>query len=84
MIINATCIAIPAVLWIASVQVEYPDRLSIIWIAIFLGQFPPVNSGICSFLLIGCRPARGTSSSICQTVGGIKKFIMGSETPPMV
>ena len=39
MIINATCIAIPAVVWIASVQVEYPDRLSIIWIAIFLGRF---------------------------------------------
>lgn len=39
MIINATCIAIPAVVWIASVQVEYPDRLSIIWIAIFLDLF---------------------------------------------
>ena len=37
MIINATCIAIPAAIWIASIQVEYPDRLALIWIAIVLG-----------------------------------------------
>ena len=38
MIINAACIAIPAAIWIASIQVEYPDRLALIWIAIALGQ----------------------------------------------
>ena len=37
MIINAICIAIPAGIWIASIQVEYPDRLALIWIAITLG-----------------------------------------------
>lgn len=36
MLINAACIAIPAALWIASIQVEYPDRLALIWIAIVL------------------------------------------------
>lgn len=39
MIINSTCIAIPAAVWIASVQVEYPDRLALVWIAIFLDLF---------------------------------------------
>lgn len=39
MIINATCIAVPAAIWIASVQVEYPDRLALIWVAIFIDLF---------------------------------------------
>lgn len=43
MIINVTCIAISAVLWIASVQVAYPDRLPLIYIAVFLGQSSYVN-----------------------------------------
>lgn len=46
MIINAICIAIPAVIWIASVQVEYPDRLALIWVAIVLGQHSCVNFGL--------------------------------------
>lgn len=46
MIINATCVAIPATIWIASIQVEYPDRLALIWIAIVLGFFPFANSGL--------------------------------------
>lgn len=37
MIINAICTAIPAAVWVASVQVEYPDRLALVWIAIVLG-----------------------------------------------
>ena len=37
MIINATCIAIPVAIWVASIQVEYPDRLALIWVAIVLG-----------------------------------------------
>lgn len=45
MIINSTCIAIPAAVWIASVQVEYPDRLALVWIAIFLGQSYYANFG---------------------------------------
>lgn len=43
MIINATCIAVPAAIWIASVQVEYPDRLALIWVAIFIGQSAHAN-----------------------------------------
>ena len=38
MIINAACITVPAAIWIASIQVENPDRLALVWIAIFLGQ----------------------------------------------
>lgn len=43
MIINATLIAIPSALWIASIQLDYPDRLSIVWIAIFLDLFGPLS-----------------------------------------
>ena len=32
------CVIIPSVLWIASIQVDYPNRLALIWIAIFLGK----------------------------------------------
>ncbi len=38
MIINAACIMIPTAIWIASIQVKYPDRLALVWIAIVLGQ----------------------------------------------
>lgn len=34
MIINALMIAIPWVVWIGSIQVEYPNRLALIWVAI--------------------------------------------------
>ncbi len=46
---NAIIVAIPSALWIASVHLDYPNRLAIIWIAIplgerlkskFLGRFP--------------------------------------------
>lgn len=40
MIINFACIVIPAAIWIASIQIEYPDRLALIWIGIVLGQLP--------------------------------------------
>lgn len=46
MIINAICIAIPAAVWIASVQVEYPDRLALVWIAIFLGLSSYASFGL--------------------------------------
>ena len=39
MIINATCIFVPAALWVASIQVPYPDRLALIWVAVMLGQY---------------------------------------------
>lgn len=39
MIINALLIAIPSALWIASIQLEYPDRLALIWIAIVWDLF---------------------------------------------
>jgi len=39
MIINATMVAIPCALWITSIQVEYPDRLALIWVAIVFDLF---------------------------------------------
>lgn len=45
MIVNAACNVIPAAIWIASIQVEYPDRLALIWIAVVLGQSSYVKFG---------------------------------------
>ena len=39
MILCAISVAVPAILWIASIQVEYPHRLVLIWIAITLDLF---------------------------------------------
>ena len=38
MTMHIVCVLVPAVLWIASIQVDYPDRFAIIWVAIFLGK----------------------------------------------
>ena len=38
MIANSVTIVVPAALWIASVQVDYPNRLALIWVAIFVGK----------------------------------------------
>ena len=84
MIINAACIAIPAAIYIASIQVEYPDRLALIWIAIVLGQSSSVNLGLGPSLLIGLRFAVGTIPCSCQAVGRVKAHIMGSETFQLV
>ena len=46
MIINAVCIAVPAAIWIASIQVDYPDRLALVWIAIVLGQSSYMDFGL--------------------------------------
>lgn len=45
MIVNAASNVIPAVIWIASIQVDYPDRLALIWIAVVLGQSSCENLG---------------------------------------
>ena len=42
MVANAIIIAIPSVLWVASIHVDYPKRLAIIWIAIALDLFAAV------------------------------------------
>ena len=39
MIINMILIAIPSAFWIASIQLEYPNQLPLIWIAIFFDLF---------------------------------------------
>ncbi|MCJ1460606.1 hypothetical protein MMC28_010988 [Mycoblastus sanguinarius] len=39
MFVNAILVIIPAAIWIASIQVEYPDRLALIWTAIFVDLF---------------------------------------------
>jgi len=38
MILMAIMTAFPVVIWIGSIQVEYPKRLALIWIAIFFGM----------------------------------------------
>ena len=38
MIMNAIAIVVPAAIWIASIQVDYPNRIALIWIAIFVGK----------------------------------------------
>ena len=84
MIINATCVAIPAAIWIASVQVEYPDRLALIWIAIVIGRSPYVILGLRTIFAECLRFARGSIYSSCQAVGRIKASFMGSEPSRMV
>ena len=37
MISNTILVVIPSALWIASIQVEYPRRLGLIWTALFFG-----------------------------------------------
>lgn len=37
MISNAVLVVIPCALWIASIHVEYPRRLGLIWTALFFG-----------------------------------------------
>lgn len=37
MITNTVLIVIPSILWIASIHVEYPRRLGLIWVALFFG-----------------------------------------------
>lgn len=38
MVLLAAMTAVPAGLWVASIQVEYPNRLALIWIALFMGK----------------------------------------------
>lgn len=40
MYMHILCIVVPAALWIASIQVEYPLRFAVIWVAIILGKPP--------------------------------------------
>lgn len=35
---NVIAIIVPSAIWIASIQVEYPKRIALIWIAIFIGE----------------------------------------------
>lgn len=53
MIINVIAIVVPSAIWIASIQVEYPKRLALIWIAIFIGEmrFPAKETQIQCCLL---------------------------------
>ncbi|KAL2041084.1 hypothetical protein N7G274_006028 [Stereocaulon virgatum] len=39
MIVYSVTIIVPAALWIASIQVDYPNRLALIWVAIFVDLF---------------------------------------------
>lgn len=48
MIMNVIAILVPSAIWIASIQVEYPKRIAVIWIAIFIGEmrFPATGTQI--------------------------------------
>ena len=35
---NVIAILVPSAVWIASIQVEYPKRIALIWIAILIGK----------------------------------------------
>lgn len=37
MLSNTVLVVIPSALWIASIHVEYPRRLGLIWTALFFG-----------------------------------------------
>ena len=39
MMINAFLVVVPAALWVGSIQVEYPMRLIVIWIALVVDLF---------------------------------------------
>ena len=45
---NVIAIIVPSAIWIASIQVEYPKRIALIWIAIFIGEmrFPATETRI--------------------------------------
>lgn len=45
MIANAVAVVIPSALWIASINVQGPNRLILIWLAIPLGQSRHLNTG---------------------------------------
>lgn len=47
MISNTVLIVIPSILWIASIHVEYPRRLGLIWAALFFGISATQQRGIC-------------------------------------
>lgn len=47
MISNTVLIVIPSILWIASIHVEYPRRLGLIWVALFIGTSATQRRGIC-------------------------------------
>lgn len=47
MISNTVLIVIPTILWIASIHVEYPRRLGLIWVALFFGTSATQRNGIC-------------------------------------
>ena len=45
MMMNVIAILVPSAIWIASIQVEYPERIALIWIAIFIGEMRSPATG---------------------------------------
>ena len=45
MMINVVAILVPSAIWIGSIHVEYPKRIALIWIAIFVGRFHSSKCG---------------------------------------
>lgn len=38
MIAQTLLVVVPSALWISSIHVDYPNRLALVWVAIFLGR----------------------------------------------
>lgn len=84
LIVNTACIAIPAAIWIASVQVEYPDRLALIWIAIVLGRSSYLILALGTIFAEYFRLARGNVCGIYQAMGRIEASFMGRKSSRVV
>jgi len=68
MVVQAIITLIPGALWIASIHVAMPDRLALIWIAIFLDLCLSI------FVLLLIRWAKFISSSLGEWVGKVFDF----------
>ena len=53
MILQTILIIIPSALWISSIHVDYPNRLALVWIALFIGKASPKEQPVSTkFLLL--------------------------------
>lgn len=57
MLLQTILIVIPSVLWVSSIHVDYPNRLALIWIALFIGKASLIHQLVLTWflLLTTCR-----------------------------
>ncbi|RDL38443.1 Uncharacterized protein BP5553_02783 [Venustampulla echinocandica] len=68
MIAQVILIVIPSILWIVSTHIEMPQRLAVIWIAIFLDLYGP------SFIVLLVRYSKGISRPLGEWVDRVFEF----------